>query len=494
MKNPEISSTVPSARIRKANSSEPNREGDYILYWMTGYRRICYNYALERAVEWCRELKRPLVILEALRCGYPWANDRVHRFIIEGMADNASGLKKKGVLFYPYVEPSKGHGKGLLKALSKKACLVVSDDFPCFFIPRMIKAASEKIPVSLEVVDSSGILPMNAGEREFTTAYSFRRFLQKVLPSYLHDKPLGNPTGRMPEFAGPSLPEKIRRRWPVLSKKELDGSLKDLSSLPIDHAVDKALLKGGRKEGLKRMHEFLDKGLALYPERRNEPETEGTSGLSPYLHFGHVSAHEILEGVLEREEWFFDRLAPKATGKKSGWWGMSSGAEAFVDELITWRELGFNMCRLREDYDRYESLPQWALETLHAHETDEREYLYSLNEFESGGTHDPLWNAAQMQLVREGRIHNYLRMLWGKKILEWTPTPRHALKIMIELNNKYAVDGRDPNSYSGIFWTLGRYDRAWGPERSIFGKVRYMSSENTARKFSVKRYLKWYAP
>jgi deoxyribodipyrimidine photo-lyase len=487
-------STVLSTRIRKANRSELNREGDYVLYWMTAFRRTGYNYSLQRAVEWCRELKRPLVILEALRCGYPWASDRLHRFIIEGMVDNASHLKGKGILYYPYLEPQQGRGKGLLKALSEKACIIVTDDFPCFFIPKMIKAGSDKIRVPLEAVDSNGILPMDAGKNEFKTAYSFRRFLQKVLPSYLHDKPLENPIDEMPHLTLPPLPKMILTRWPPLSRKELQSFLRDLSLFPLDHAVDNAFYKGGRIEGLRKMNDFLDKDLPLYPERRNEPEIEGTSGLSPYLHFGHISPHEVLKGIFERESWFFDRLAPKASGKRSGWWGMSKAAEVFLDELITWRELGINMCHLRGDYDRYESLPKWALETLYNHEMDERKYIYSLKQFESGSTHDSLWNAAQMQLVREGRIHNYLRMLWGKKILEWSPSPRKALKIMVDLNNKYAVDGRDPNAYSGIFWILGRYDRAWGPERPIFGKVRYMSSENTARKVGVKRYIEWYAP
>ena len=258
--------------------------------------------------------------------------------------------------------------------------------------------------------------------------------------------------------------------------------------------MKEALFKGGRRAGLERMQEFLENGLALYPERRNEPELEGTSGFSPYLHFGHICTHEILKEIFEKESWSFNRLGRSTTGKRTGWWGMGEGAEAFLDELLTWRELGLNMCHLRKDYDAYESLPDWARKTLHYHRADKRDYIYSLDELESGLTHDPLWNAAQMQLVREGRIHNYLRMLWGKKILEWSQSPEDALHTMITLNNKYALDGRDPNSYSGIFWTLGRYDRAWGPERRIFGKIRYMSSENTARKVGVKRYKEWYAP
>jgi deoxyribodipyrimidine photo-lyase len=170
---------------------------------------------------------------------------------------------------------------------------------------------------------------------------------------------------------------------------------------------------------------------------------------------------------------------------------MSEGAEAFLDELITWREVGFNMSSQREDHDQFQSLPEWALTTLKVHEKDRRSYAYSLEEFETAGTHDPLWNAAQRQLVREGRIHNYLRMLWGKKILEWSPSPRDALTVMVELNNKYALDGRDPNSYSGIMWVLGRYDRPWGPERPVFGKVRYEFC-NTAQRSAMK-YLSRYA-
>jgi deoxyribodipyrimidine photo-lyase len=266
------------------------------------------------------------------------------------------------------------------------------------------------------------------------------------------------------------------------------------ASIPIDHDVRPVDQKGGFSEARQILEAFVEERLSSYVEKRNQPEEEGPSGLSPYLHFGHVSAHQIFHAVMEKEKWFFDRLSDRADGRRSGWWGMGEAAEAFLDQLITWRELGFNMCWQQDDYDRYESLPAWALETLKTHEMDEREYIYSLEEFDKGKTHDPLWNAAQLQLQREGRIHNYLRMLWGKKILQWTASPRKALRVMIELNNRYALDGRDPNSYSGIFWVLGRYDRAWGPQRPIFGKIRYMSSKNTARKVRVKNYIKEYAP
>jgi deoxyribodipyrimidine photo-lyase len=174
-------------------------------------------------------------------------------------------------------------------------------------------------------------------------------------------------------------------------------------------------------------------------------------------------------------------------------WGLSQATEAFLDQVVIWRELGLNFCHTRNDYDQFESLPEWALKTLRLHARDQRSHVYTLEKFERAKTHDPLWNAAQTQLVREGRIHNYLRMLWGKKILEWARSPTKALEIMVELNNKYAIDGRDPNSYNGIFWCLGRYDRPWGPERPVFGTVRYMSSENTARKFNIREYVREYS-
>jgi deoxyribodipyrimidine photo-lyase len=249
---------------------------------------------------------------------------------------------------------------------------------------------------------------------------------------------------------------------------------------------------GGSKTATELLRRFLEKKLPLYSELRNHPAEEVTSGLSPYLHFGHMSTHQIFVDLMKQEDWSPDKLSAEATGKRRGWWNTSPAAESFLDELITWRELGYNMASKRPDYENYNSLPDWANRTLSEHSDDPRPNVYTLEQFEQAQTHDPLWNAAQRELLSQGRIHNYLRMLWGKKILEWSRSPQDALEIMVELNNKYALDGSDPNSYSGIFWVLGRYDRPWGPERPIFGKVRYMSSENTARKFDVKPYLKKY--
>ena len=251
-------------------------------------------------------------------------------------------------------------------------------------------------------------------------------------------------------------------------------------------------LPGGPRAAQERLATFVNQQLPGYGERRNHPDEDVSSGLSPYLHFGHVSAHDVFRRVMTDDHWSPRKLAAKASGSREGWWGASHCVEAFLDELITWRELGYNMCWQTDDYDQYESLPDWARRTLREHARDPRPYIYALEQFEQAQTHDSLWNAAQRQLVREGRIHNYLRMLWGKKILHWTRSPQQALEIMIELNNKYALDGRNPNSYSGIFWVLGRYDRAWGPERPVFGKIRYMASENTAKKLRLTSYLAKY--
>ncbi len=486
-------SNVPALRIRPVNQAEVNENGEYVLYWMIAFRRTQYNFSLERAVEWAQQLGKPLVVLEALRCGYPWASDRLHRFVIQGMADNSAQFEKANVVYYPYLEPKQGAGKGLLKELASRACVVVSDDFPAFFLPRMIDAAVTQIPVRFELIDSNGLLPMRAADKVFARAFDFRRFLQKHLLPHLAEIPKAHPLSRIKLCPSKKLTQKITSLWPKADLSKILTAVDGLEAFPIDHSVSIATDHGGGKAANKSLQRFLGNKLSLYNSSRNQPEVDATSGLSPYLHFGHISAHHIFEDLTRLVEWTPGQVAAKATGSSSGWWGASSEVESFLDELITWRELGYNMCWQREDYDQYESLPDWAKKTLAEHAKDVRSHIYSLDQFESAETHDKLWNAAQRQLVREGRMHNYLRMLWGKKILEWTASPRDALAVMIELNNKYALDGRNPNSYSGIFWVLGRYDRAWGPERPIFGKIRYMSSENTARKVKVKQYLERYS-
>lgn len=487
-------SAVPAIRINKSNAQSVKTDGDYVLYWMISNRRLHFNFALDRALEYCAELRKPLLIFEALRIAYPWASDRLHRFVLDGMTDNARECAERGIRYYPYVEPTPNAGRGLLAALAENACVVVTDDFPCFFLPRMVSGAAKKCPVLMESVDSNGLLPLYATEQVFLRAFDFRRYLQKELPKHLSDVPQADPLAKTELPPAPSLPRKITLHWPVASQSLLSGEPGFLNALPIDHSVPPAPLKGGHTIARAMLQEFLDKKLALYAGQRNQPELDAASGLSPFLHFGHLSVHEIFHELAKREKWTPGKLSLRATGSREGWWNMSSSADGFLDELITWREVGYNFSSHRDDYDKYESLPDWVRKTLQEHASDERDHLYTQEQFEAARTHDPLWNAAQIQLVREGRIHNYLRMLWGKKILQWSRSPQEAARFMIHLNNKYGLDGRDPNSYSGIFWVLGRYDRPWAPVRPIFGMIRYMSSENTARKVSVKNYIRKYAP
>ncbi|MFH1491208.1 MAG: deoxyribodipyrimidine photolyase, partial [Pseudomonadota bacterium] len=325
--------SVPPIRITNANDHTVNPGGGFVLYWMIAYRRTRWNFSLQRAVDWAKELGKPLVILEALRVGYPYAGNRLHRFILEGMARNAQQLENRNVVYYPYVEPKPHEGKGLLETLSKKACVIITDDFPAFFLPRMVASASRKVPVLMEKVDSNGLLPMGVADRIYPTAYTFRRFLQKVLPDHLIDGPQEDPLKRLKLPGMHAFQDKIRKTWPPASPVILKGEAKVLASLPIDHDVEVVARQGGSKAAYETLTEFTENRLFHYDEKRNQPEEEVTSGLSPYLHFGHISAHEVFHRIMEKEAWFFDRLSEKATGRRSGWWGMSESAEAFLDQL-----------------------------------------------------------------------------------------------------------------------------------------------------------------
>jgi len=484
-----LPASVPDARIRAANPAPLRPDGEYVLYWMNSARRLGWNFALDRAVGEARRLGRPLLIFEGLRVGYRWANQRHHRFALDGMAEHRIRLEGTGVGYHPWVEGEEGEGKGLLEALASRAALVVTDEFPTFFLPRMVAAAARRLPVRLEVVDSCGLLPLSAAGSPFGTAYAFRRFLQRTLPGELGSFPSSDPIfrgGGLPPC--PELPGSVTDRWPAASRGVLEGSQGALDRIPVDRSVTPVPYRGGTVAARDRLARFLADGLSRYAEERNHPDADAGSRLSPWLHWGHLSPHEVFQGVVEKEEWEPGRLGTGVAGKREGWWGMEPASEAFLDELITWREIGFVTAYRDPDHTRYESLPQWARDTLADHREDPRRYRYTLEEFRSAATHDPLWNAAQRQLLEEGRIHNYLRMLWGKKILEWSGSPEEALETMVELNNRYATDGRDPNSWSGIFWVLGRYDRGW-PERPIYGKVRSMSSDSTRRKVRLDRYL-----
>lgn len=481
----------PALRLRAVNRRALRADGKYVLYWMIAARRTHDNFGLDRAIAHAKALNKPLVVLEALRVGYEHASDRLHRFVIDGMADNAEAFHKAGIAYHPYVEPAAGAGRGLLEALASEAAVVVTDDFPCFFLPRMVEAAGAKLDVLLEAVDSNGVLPIRAVDKALFRAFDFRRVVQKTFATHWAARPANAPFSRL-SLPSHALSKRILERWPAASARLLAGDAAALAELPIDHGVPVVSYRGGLHAAKTALKQFVDGKLDRYEEDRNHPDKAATSGLSPYLHFGHLSSHRIVSAIAAHEDWTVDALGERTRGERNGFWKMQPSAEAFMDQLITWREVGLNYCAHHRDYMSFGSLPNWAQKTLREHDSDPRPKTYTRAEMEGARTYDPIWNAAQRELVREGRIHNYLRMLWGKKILEWSKTPEHALRTAIYLNDRYAVDGRDPNSYSGILWCFGRYDRAWGPVRPIFGTIRYMSSDSTEKKLWLDGYLARY--
>ncbi|HET6411445.1 MAG TPA: deoxyribodipyrimidine photolyase [Anaeromyxobacter sp.] len=484
---------VPRERIRILNDAPVRADGAFVLHWMTMSRRTRSNPALERAAELGRELSRPVLVFEPLRCDYPYASDRLHAFVLRGMADNARRLAGRA-LYHPWVERRPGEGRGLLRALGRYACAVVADDHPGFFLPRMLDAAARQLEVRLEAVDASCLVPFRLFERDFPTAYAFRRSLQRLLPSWLDRMPARDPLRRAPPPGRAGVPGEVLRSWPATPVELLLDPGRLLGELSIDHRVGPCARLGGSVTAEARLSAFAKDALPAYCEERAHPDAEGTSGLSPWLHFGHLGTFDVVRAVLEHEGWTPERLTQSPRGARAGFWGTSVSAEAFLEQLVTWRELGFASCAARPDQGRWTSLPAWARATLEKHAGDPRPYLASREQLAAGRTKDRVWNAAQRQLLAEGTIHNSLRMLWGKKLLEWTASPEEALEIMLELNDRLALDGRDPNSQSGVLWCLGRYDRPWGPERPIFGTVRYMSSESASRKLRLRRTLERYAP
>lgn len=489
MNIPALFSSFNQKRVRNLNQQIIQNNGDYVLYWMQINRRFESNFALEYAVKLANQLGKPLLIYEGLSATYPWASDRFHGYLMQGMEENRQLAEKNGWNYWGYWESKPKAGKGLIRHLASRASALVTDDNPVFIMRTHNETVSQKLTIPYIVVDSNGLIPFGLTDKAPYTAFLFRKIMQKNFVESIKNAPEQEPMKGLLNRTLIQLDDDFKKEFPAfwhvsISKDDF------ISSLPIDHSVKPIAEIGTREEALKKFSRFLDHKIKRYNEDRNHPDKLGVSSMSGYLHFGKISEFEMVLQALEKqpESWSLDAITYK-NGQSGDFYGGNPSIESFLDELITWREVGHHFAHHVPNYDEYESLPDWALQTLKEHEQDPREALYSLEEFETAKTHDPIWNAAQRELVRDGRIHNYLRMLWGKKILEWTPNARKALEIMIELNNKYAIDGRDPNSYSGIFWVLGRFDRAWG-ERPVFGKIRYMSSDSTIKKIDMKGYLK----
>jgi deoxyribodipyrimidine photo-lyase len=447
-------------RVASLNDKPVLEQNDFVLLWLHGQRRIVGNLAFAHAQRLANELKKPLVVYEGLRNDYPYASERFHRFVLEGVSSNASDCEKHGVA-YAFFLQTPGSPRGTLHALAARAAVVVLDYLPHFIHPEQSKALASRAQCRVEAVDAAGVAPLKMFPKAEIAARTLRPKLMRALPDLLQ------PIPRVPA----KLEELKRFDWgftPFAGTPDEGVALARVSREV--KAAEGA--EGGRAAGLRRLTQFVRKGLHGYAEGRNEPAANATSGLSPYLHFGHLGAAEIALAAQGSD-------APR------------EDVDAFIEELLVRRELSYNFVARTPKHGSLEPIPPWARETLQKHAKDKRPALPSDAELEEARSPDPLWNAMQNQLLREGRIHGWLRMLWGKSLILWSRDASAAYRRMSTLNDKYALDGRDAVSATNFLWCFGIHDRPF-PERPIFGTVRSMSLSLAPKKHDLVEYLRRY--
>ena len=448
-----------SSRVTQLNQSKENTKGRYVLYWMQMFKRASHNYALNFAIQMANERRLPLVVYEGLKFYYPWASDRIHTFILEGVAEKRAEFSERGIRYIFYLQRNKRDPRNTVAKLAREAALLVTDDYPCFIIPEHNERIAQLKP-PVYAVDANGMVPLSALPKEEYAAYTIRPKINRLLP----DVPRTITTPHV-DVQNPTL--EVDCPETIVSADNISDLV---SECDIDHTVKPSnLYHGGAAAGRKRLTHFIRNILPHYDKSRNDPSVDGASRLSPYLHFGFLSIQEIVAAVEKAK-------APKAA------------KGAFLEEAIVRRELSFNFTRHNPHYDSLKSLPVWALKTMRDHADDPRPELLDPEKIEAADTYDELWNAAQRELLSTGHMHNYVRMLWGKRVIEWQRSYEMAFELLVHLNNKYALDGRDPNSYAGILWCFGKHDRPWF-EREIFGTIRYMTSRSMAKKFNARRYM-----
>jgi len=445
---------IEESRIRPLNENRP-KKGEFVLYWMQASQRAEHNHALEFAIEQANELKLPVIVYFGLTDTFPEANERHYCFMLEGLRDVRKALTNKGIaMVVERCSPEVGAAN-----FARRASLVVCDRGYLRIQKKWRDYVSKQVECPLIQVESDVIVPVEvASNKEEYSAATLRRKMQRVLPHYLvslEEQLPGIDSTRL-EF----------------QSYDISDTSKALAKLAIDRSVRPSLLyHGGTDEAKKRLREFTLKKLVKYQELRNDANEDILSSLSPYLHFGQISP-------------LYVALEVSRTG--------AANSDAFLEELIVRRELSMNFVHYNPDYDSFKGLPNWVKQTLSKSMGDTREYIYTRKELEEAQTHDQYWNAAQGEMVKTGKMHGYMRMYWGKKILEWTEIPQEAYEIALYLNNKYELDGRDPNGFTGVAWCFGKHDRPWG-RRPIFGNVRYMSADGLKRKFDVEKYASRYA-
>jgi len=442
---------IQKARIKALNKKDV-KKGAYVLYWMQASQRAEYNHALEYAILRANELRQPIVVFFGITDHFPEANERHYAFMLEGLREVRRSLEKRGIqMVILHKSPELGAVQ-----VARRASLAVVDQGYLKIQKKWRNDAGNQMDCPLIQIESDLVVPVEeASPKEEYSAATLRPKIHKKLKHFLTSLKEHDP-----------LVDSCCLSFDSFDVEDIEIAL---SKLGIDRSVKKVTsFHGGTKEARKHLQVFLQERLDQFPELRNDPTLDYLSHMSPYLHFGQISPLFV---------------ALKASETKS------PGTEAFLEELIVRRELSMNFVFYNESYDSFEAVPDWAKKTLRVHQKDRRQYTYTLEEMESAKTHDPYWNAAQKEMIIQGKMHGYMRMYWGKKIIEWSKTPEEAFRIAVYLNNKYELDGRDPNGFTGAAWCFGKHDCPWG-NRPIFGNVRYMNDKGLKRKFDSDGYVK----
>jgi deoxyribodipyrimidine photo-lyase len=454
-------------RVRRLNAARVRTKsegGEHVVYWCQMQRRPEDNAALAYAIEEANRLGVPCVVYEAIRPDYPYASDRLHAFVLEGIADMRAGLEARGVGYAFFLPRKKGDSRGVLKKLAARAALIVTDDYPTFVVATHLEKAAGIVDCALVAVDDCAVLPMALFPHEEYAARTIRPKVLRAQAEWL--RPLHEPRVKHAATA--------RLEWPFEPMPANADVAELLASCAIDHAVTPVTgeFPGGATAAHARLSGFVRRKLPGYIVDRNEPSRDGTSHLSPYLHWGMISARAVA-------------LAVDEAGRDAG---VREQADSFLEQLLVRRGLAFNFARHNPQHATYAGIPDWAKKTLAEHAHDKRPELVPFEAMERAETPDPLWNASQRELLRRGIIQNYPRMLWGKIPMLWS-SPEEAHRRVTVLNDKYALDGRDPDGYTNIAWCFGKHDRPW-PERAIYGKVRTMTTRSAMSKLDFDDYVR----
>lgn len=457
-------------RVTALRGGSPRPQGRYVLYFCQVQKRAEWNPALDYAIEWANHLGLPVVVYEGLRPDYPHASWRHHRFILDGVQELATRLSARGIAHWFFL-PALGDLFPMVAELAASAALVVTDDYPTFIVPRHNAKLQQTLDCPLYAVDGCDVVPLRVFARSFPSAAALRPHLHKLLPDLLiREDPSPVPLRDSLSMPLPSLPGLRRGTELPSDASELDQLV---AATGVDRSVRPALgVRGGRSAGLSRLTKFLRDGLPRYGDGRNLADVDVTSGMSPYLHYGMLSADEIARAAICAH--------PAGRG--------DSSVAAFIEELLVRRHLAHNFCLFTKEHQTVAALPAWTQASMREHEQDKRVALYDLQQLLHGRTSDPLWNAIQTELRELGEPHGYMRMLWGKRVIEWSPSYEEALQRLIYLNDHYAYDGRDPNGYTNMLWCFGLHDRPFA-RRPVFGLMRPMSSDGAGKRAQGPLYI-----